>query len=118
MVVVSTKEFRNKQKKYFDLAKEERVLIKRGKDYVNLIVTDEIDNNFLEENWIKEFFAIPAEYRVNPFEWSPSGDLFWADKRNVESVEQSIAISEKQYKEGLFTRCETAEEVHKFIDSL
>ena len=48
MVIVSTREFRDKQKKYFDLAEEERVLIKRGKKYINLFVTDEPDNNFVK----------------------------------------------------------------------
>jgi hypothetical protein len=102
MVVVSTKEFRDKQKKYFDLAKEERVLIKRGKDYANLIVTDEINNNFLGENWVKEFFAIPDEYRVNPFEVSPSGDLFFADKRNLDHIDKAIEQA-KQGKTRLLT---------------
>ena len=71
MVIVSTKEFRDSQKKYFDLAEDEKVLVKRGKKYINLFVT---------ETWINDFLSIPAEYRCNPFDISPSGDLFWADK--------------------------------------
>lgn len=38
----------------------------------------------VDKNWIKGFIAIPDEYRCNPFDISPSGDLFWADSRNVE----------------------------------
>jgi len=118
MVIVSTKEFKDKQKKYFDLAEEERVLIKRGKKYINLFVTDEPDNNLANETWTKEFLSIPEEFRCNPFDISPSGDLFWADKRNVEYVQKHRTISEQQYKEGKYTVCKTLEDNLKFLDSL
>ncbi|GHT65817.1 hypothetical protein AGMMS50239_26310 [Bacteroidia bacterium] len=114
MVIVSTREFRDKQKKYLDLAEEERVLIKRGKKYINLFVTNEPDDNFVNETWIKEFLSIPEEYRCNPFEISPSGDLFWADKRNIELVREG----ERQIKEGKFTRITSDEEFKNFFDSL
>jgi hypothetical protein len=118
MVIVSTREFRDRQKKYFDLAENETVLVKRGKKFVNLFVTDKPDTTFINDSWLKEFFAIPEEYRCNPFEISPSGDLFWADKRNVDYVQKQIAISEQQYKEGKYTTCKTIEEVENFLDSL
>lgn len=118
MVIVSTKEFKDKQKKYLDLAEEEKVLIKRGKKYINLFVTDEPDNNFVNETWVKEFLAIPEAFRCNPFEISPSGDLFWADKRNVEYMQEHIAISEQQFKEGKYTSCKTLDELNNFLDSL
>jgi hypothetical protein len=47
MLIVSTKEFRNNQRKYFDLA-EKKVLVRRGKKYINLFVTNEPDNNLTE----------------------------------------------------------------------
>ncbi len=34
----------------------------------------------------KEIEAIPEEYRCDPYEISPSGDPFFADKRNVEEL--------------------------------
>jgi hypothetical protein len=114
MVIVSTKEFRDNQKKYFDLAEEEKVLVKRGKKYINLFVTDEPDNNFVSETWVKEFLSIPVEYRSNPFEISPSGDLFWADKRNIELVREG----ERQIKEGKLTRITSEIELKNFFDSL
>jgi hypothetical protein len=107
MVIVSTKEFRDEQKKYFDLAKEEKVLVKRGKNYVNLIVTKEINNSFFNEKWLKDFFAIPEEYRCNPFDMSPSGDLFYADRRNVEYIQNAIERSKEQVKEGNVTEFNT-----------
>ena len=114
MVIVSTKEFRDKQKKYFDLAEEEKVLVKRGKKYVNLIITEDPDNNFINETWVKEFLSIPIEYRCNPFDISPSGDLFWADKRNIDLIRKG----EQQIKEGKFTRITSDEEFTNFCDSL
>lgn len=32
---------------------------------------------------------IPEEYRVNPFDISPSGDLFFADKRNLDRIDKA-----------------------------
>jgi hypothetical protein len=55
-----------------------------------------------------------VEYRCNPFDISPSGDLFWADKRNIELVKEG----ERQIKEGKFTRISTPAELDKFLDSL
>lgn len=40
---------------------------------------------------IKGFLAIPAKYRCNPFKISPSGDLFWADQRNVEQLKSRLS---------------------------
>ena len=118
MVIVSTREFRDSQKKYFDLAEDEKVLIKRGKKYINLCVTDEPDSNFINEAWVKDFLAIPEEHRCNPFNISPSGDLFWADRRNVEHLEKSMEISKQQYKEGKYTECRTYEDSLKHLESL
>lgn len=80
---------RKDTKAFFEMAEKERVAIKRGKKYVNLIVTEEPDTKFVSEEWINEFMSIPAKYRVNPFEVSPSGDLFFADKRNLEHIEKA-----------------------------
>jgi hypothetical protein len=118
MVIVSTREFKDNQRKYFKLAEEEKVFVKRGKKYINLFVTDTPNINSMNETWVKGFFSIPAEHRCDPFEMSPSGDLFWADKRNVEYVQKQIAISGQQIKEGKYTACKTLEESYKFLDSL
>jgi hypothetical protein len=90
MKIVSTREFRNGAKTYFELAEKERVAVKRGKKFVNLIVTSEPDSQFFSEEWVKEFLAIPEEYRCNPFDISASGDLYWADKRNIEQIKERI----------------------------
>ena len=91
MVIVSTSEFRDNQRKYFDLAENEKVLVRRGKKYINLFVTEKPDNSSMfSEQWLKDFFSIPAEYRCNPLDISPSGDLFFADKRNIERLDKAI----------------------------
>jgi hypothetical protein len=82
---------RKDAKTFFELAEKERVAVKRGHKYVNLIIADSPDTRYVSEDWIKEFLAIPGEFRVNPFEISPSGDLFYADKRNLERVDEAIA---------------------------
>ena len=46
--------------------------------------------NVIDNEWVKEFMAIPEEFRINPFEISDSGDLYWADKRNIEAVKKII----------------------------
>jgi len=90
MKIITTREIRNKTKTYFELAEKERVSVKRGKKYVNLIISDEPDKVFVDENWVKEFMTIPEQYRCNPFEFSPSGDLFYADKRNIEQLNKAV----------------------------
>ena len=89
MKVITTREIVRQTKTYFDMAEKERVMVKRGKKYVNLIVSDEPDTKFVNEKWIKEFMSIPVEFRLNPFEVSPSGDLFFADKRNLEHIDKA-----------------------------
>lgn len=80
----------------FELAEKERVYIKRGKNkYISLVVTDDPEKKTFTEDWIKEFLSIPAEYRCNPFDYSPSGDLFYADRRNVEHLEKAIEKARK-----------------------
>jgi hypothetical protein len=51
---------------------------------------EEPDTKFVSESWVKDFLSIPAEYRVNPFDVSPSGDLFFADKRNLEHIDNAL----------------------------
>lgn len=89
MKVITTREIARQTKTFFDLAEKERVAVKRGKKFVNLVVTDAPDSVFVSTDWIKEFMAIPTEYRCDPFEISPSGDLFFADKRNLEKISKA-----------------------------
>jgi len=91
MRIITTREIVRQTKIYFNLAETERIAVKRGKKYINMIVSDSPDKVFFDEGWINDYLSIPAEYRCNPFDISPTGDIFWADKRNVEQLNNSIA---------------------------
>lgn len=101
-------------KTFFELAEKERVSVKRGKKYVNLVVTSDPDSRFVSEEWIKEFMSIPMEHRCNPFEVSPSGDLFFADKRNVEKLNKAIQGT----KGGKTSKVQTKKELDALLQSL
>jgi hypothetical protein len=62
--------------------------------------------------------SIPPEYRCNPFDMSPSGDLFYADKRNVEHVKKAIEEGNNQIKAGKSTSVNGLEELDAFLNSL
>ena len=118
MVLVSTREFKTQQKKYFDLAVNEKVVVKRGKQFFSITASSKPDNRLIDYEWLKKYIAIPDEYRCDPFEISPSGDLFYADKRNVEKVKTAIDMAEQEIKEGKFTRVSGLSELEEFMDSL
>lgn len=67
MIVITTREFRENQKKFFDLAEEQRVIIKRK-------------NQFLE--------LVPRG-NVIPESVSPSNDPYFDNPRNIEDIVKS-----------------------------
>jgi hypothetical protein len=85
-------------KSYFDLAEKEKVLVKRGKGrkYILLVPIDDPESRMVSDEWIERFMSIPMEHRCNPFDVSPSGDLFFADKRNLKHIDEAI----RQVKNG------------------
>lgn len=114
--IITSREFRQNQKKYFDLAEKQRVIIKRGKKQITLMVRDDEDDvEEHSEEWVKEFFAIPEEYRCNPYDYCSDGDLFYADKRNVEKIKEA----RQEAKEGkTTTRISSKEELYNFLEGL
>lgn len=64
MIVVSSREFRQHQKKFLDLAKVQRVIIKQKKQFLEIVPRGE---------------TIPE----NP---SPSNDPYFDDPRNIEAI--------------------------------
>jgi len=92
MLIISSRAFRDSQKKYFDLAKRERVVIKRKNEFVELVPRGNV---------------IPD----NP---SPSNDHWFNDPLNIEALERSIV----QAKEGKVTRVSGKEELKTFLDNL
>lgn len=74
MIVISSREFRENQKKYFDLAQIQRVIIKRKDQFLELVSHGN---------------SIPESV-------SPSNDPFFDDPRNIEE----ILKASKEAKEG------------------
>lgn len=60
-----------------------------------------------------EIAKIPEEFRCDPFEVSPSGDPFYADKRNVEAVRKACEAAHS--KDAVFVKID---DIHSFIESL
>lgn len=72
-ITISPTELRANQKKYFDMAENTRVFVKRGKKLIELVVSDGIS--------------------MNP---SPSGDPWFDDPRNIAELSRLI----KEYEAG------------------
>jgi hypothetical protein len=104
MRIVTIREFRDNQKKYFDMVdNEEQVIVKRKNRAYKLVPVS--DDDMLVD--------IPKEYRCDPYEISPSGDVFWADKRNVEIVKKAI-----ENKDQIADKLNSADDVKNFLNSL
>lgn len=57
---------------------------------------------------------IPEEFRCNPYDCSPSGDPFFADKRNVEAVETAFKDDNTVIsKEEFFASLERGEQAYR-----
>ena len=110
MVVVSSREFRNHQARYLNLVDNRyQVLIQRGRNRSYRLIP------VAEDDYIT---PIPPEYLCDPFDISPSGDMFWADKRNVENLEKTLEQVENEIKEGKYTVLSTEEDIDNFFNSL
>src|SRR6056297_428444 len=85
MKIITSREFRDNQKKYFEMVdNNEQIIVKRKHRAYKLVPLS--DDDMLVD--------IPKEYRCDPYEISPNGDMFWADKRNVEKVKKAIENKE------------------------
>ena len=65
----------------------------------------------------KEIEAIPEEYRCDPYEISPSGDPFFADKRNVEELRRRIDDAHNG-RSKIVATLQTREDITRFLESL
>ncbi len=89
MKKITEKEFKQNVNAVLEQATDELIQIEMDNNTFYLSMIDNLQ--IIDNEWVKEFMAIPEEFRVNPFEISDSGDLHWADIRNVEAVKASIA---------------------------
>jgi hypothetical protein len=103
MKIITSREFRDHQKKYFEMVdNNEQVIVKRKNRAYKLVPVS--DDDMLVD--------IPKEFRCDPYEVSPSGDMFWADKRNVEKVKKAIESKE------IAARLTSTDDVKSFLDSI
>jgi len=71
------------------------------------------------EDWeVEWFFSIPKERRVDPFETSPSGDVCWADKRNVDDLDSATERARKDRDEGKLVRLGASENLDDFWERI
>lgn len=78
MKVISSREFRDKQKMYFDMAANERIIVKRKNEYLEIVHRGD---------------SIPE----NP---SPSNDPYFNDPKNLDAIDRGI----EDMKAGRVTR--------------
>ena len=105
MRIVTSREFRDNQKKYFDMVdNKEQVIVKRSKDRAYKVVPVTEDDMLVD---------IPKEFRQNPYDISPSGDVFWADKRNVEKIKKAI-----ENKDQIADKLNSPDDIKNFLKSL
>jgi hypothetical protein len=104
MRIVTSSEFRDNQKKCFDMAdNNEQVVVKRRNKAYKLVPVS--DDDMVVE--------IPKEYRQDPYKISPGGDMFWADERNVEKVKKAI-----EKKGDIKVELKTPEDIKKFLNNI
>lgn len=92
MIVISSREFRENQKKYFDLARIQRVIIKRKDQFLELVSHGD---------------SIPESV-------SPSNDPYFDDPRNIEE----ILKADEEMKQGKSISFSSHEELKKFFENL
>lgn len=92
MIIISPSELRKDQKKYFDLAESERVIVKRGKKVIELVVSDKITEN--------------------P---SPSNDPYFENPENLQMVAERI---ESYKKDKTATTLSSKADIENFLDDL
>ena len=85
MIILSGKEFRTNMMKYFTEANGDDFIVKTHDHGAFKVKIEPVELEL--ENAI---FKIPAEFRRNPYEISPSGDPFFADQRNIDMIEERL----------------------------
>jgi len=80
--------------------KEMDIPLKEKKESLEIKILRLYEEGHYDDEDIKWFFETPKEYRVDPFELSPSGDIHWADKRRVEKLYKDIEENKKEKEHG------------------
>jgi len=73
------------------------------------------EGNIVSEQWMKDFLSIPKKYRVNPFDISPSGDVYYADKRNVEELNRRLEENKIEKKKGNYIKLNKGQNIWDLV---
>jgi len=65
-----------------------------------------------EREW---FFSIPEEHRTDPFDLSPSGDVYWADRRNVEQLDRDLEAGDRDREAGNYIVLEKGQSIWDIV---
>ncbi len=60
-----------------------------------------------------ETAKIPEQYRCDPYEISPSGDPFFADKRNVEKLDR--ILNDKEAMEDSGVELKSRQDIERYL---
>lgn len=60
-----------------------------------------------------EIAKIPEQYRCDPYEISPSGDPFFADKRNVEKLDR--ILNDKEAMEDSGVELQSRQDIERYL---
>jgi hypothetical protein len=60
-----------------------------------------------------EIAKIPEQYRCDPYEISPSGDPFFADKRNVEKLNR--ILNDKEAMEDSGVELQSRQDIERYL---
>jgi len=67
---------------------------------------------------LKQFLSIPKDHRIDPFEVIDDGDVYWADKRNVEQTIADVRQAKRDREEGRSIVLRTREELEAYFNAL
>jgi hypothetical protein len=102
MTIVTNKEFMSNHKRYFDLAINEQVCIKRGRNMFKLVYTPADNNAELSANGE---FINAAEYMTfmnksdKPKPEKPLSEMFWGvlSKESAESLREHVKTMREEW---------------------
>lgn len=129
MLVVSSKKFSANPTLYMDQVDiDGGVVIRRGasrKYVLTPVKTDRGEDSVVFRakhemsstqfrTWLRHYLEIPVEYRCNPFDTAVDGDWWFADKRNLATIEEG----REDIRHGRYTTVKNKEEMRALLDSL
>jgi len=113
---------RNKKELIFfrDFFKKTGAIIKfkykfKGIRTIERMIIDLYQDGHYDDDDIEWFFSIPKEFRINPFDISPSGDIFYADKRNIDKIDLIIEENKIEKKKGNYVVLEDNQSIWDLV---